>query len=90
MRPGTRYEVGARRAGWVRRRVCKAAVAQGSTPRGTMSSAAAVAGACWALRQIGQRPSTTPQGDLPTATFLMTCKVAVSTMLTSFDEPFAV
>src|SRR5262249_19630553 len=37
-----------------------------------------------------QRPTATPHGELPTGTVLMTLKLAVSMMDTSFDGPLAV
>ena len=37
-----------------------------------------------------QRETTTPQGDLPTATLVSTLRLDVSIIVTSFDGPFAV
>jgi hypothetical protein len=37
-----------------------------------------------------QRASTIPHGDRPTGTLVITLRPAVSTMVTSFDGPFAV
>ena len=37
-----------------------------------------------------QRETTTPQGDLPTATLVSASRLDVSIIVTSFDGPFAV